>query len=251
MAQTIAIANQKGGTGKSTTAFNLGGALVEQGHRVLLVDLDNQQSLARSIHVDPPRPGLGEALIGDADSRDVLIEGEGEGYGFLGGAHMAAAERALQNEPGAELALRQALKPIARRYNFVIIDTPPSLSTLTVAGLVAADAVLVPLQPEYLALVQLGEFSELVAKVRTSGLNKRLSIRWLLPTMFDSRVLHHSEALEAAREKAKEIGAKVLQPIPRSIRLAECPVAGKPITEYQPRSRAAEAYRALSKEVAR
>ena len=250
MARTIVIANQKGGTGKTTTAFNLAGALAErQLFRVLLVDLDNQQSLAHSLHVEPPRPGLGEALIGDVDSRDVLIEVDG--YGFLGGAHMAAAERALQNEPGAELTLKACLKPVARRFDFILIDTPPSLSTLTVAGLVAADAVLVPLQPEYLALMQFGEFAELMRKVRANGLNRRLRLQWLLPTMFDARVLHHGEVLDAAKKKAREVGAKVLDPIPRSIRLAECPVAGKPITEYQPSSRAAEAYRALGKEVSK
>lgn len=247
MTRTIAIANHKGGVGKTTTAVNLGGALVEQGRSVLLVDVDPQQGLARSLHVAPESPGLAEVLTGDAALSDVLVAAGG--FRLLSGLNLAAAERGLQNEPGAELTLRQALKPIARRFDYIIIDTPPSLSTLTVAALVACDAVAVPLLVEYMALTQLAEVAELVTKVRRVGLNKRLSIRWIVPTMYDRRLLHHGEVLALAKKEAATIGAKLAKPIPRTVRLAECAVSGKPITELDPRSTAAGAYRALGQEV--
>jgi len=247
MARTVAIVNHKGGVGKTTTTFCLGGALIELGHSVLLVDADPQQGLARSLHVTPGSPGLAEALTEEVALSDVVADAGG--FELACGLNLAATERALQNEPGAELALRQALKPIARRFDFVLIDCPPALSTLTVAALVAADAVLVPLLVEYLAIAQLSEVAELVTKVRRVGLNPLLSIRWLLPTMFDSRLLHHGEVLALAGKEAARIGAKLAAPIPRTVRLAECSVSGKPITALDPRSKAAEAYRALGQEV--
>lgn len=248
MARTVAVVNHKGGVGKTTTAFCLGGALIEQGCSVLLVDTDPQQGLARSLRVAPESPGLAEALAGDVALPDVLADAGG--FVLASGLNLAAKERSLQNEPGAELTLRQALKPIARRFDFVLIDCPPSLSTLTVAALVACDVALVPILTEYLALAQLTEISELVAKVRRVGFNKRLSIRWLLPTMFDKRLLHHGEVLALAGKVATRIGAKLCAPIPRTVRLAECSVSARPITVLDPRSKAAEAYRALGQEVA-
>ena len=173
------------------------------------------------------------------------------GFALASGLNLAATERSLQDEPGAELALRQALKPIARRFDFVLIDCPPALSTLTVAALFACDVALVPILTDNLALAPLTEISELVAKVRRVGLNKRLSIQWLLRTMFDARLLHHGEVLAVAKKQATSIGAKLCAAIPRTVRLAECSVSSKPITVLDPRSTAAEAYRALGQEVDR
>jgi len=241
----IAVAFHKGGCAKTTTAYNLGAVLASRGRRVLLVDVDDQQSLARSLHALSPSPGIGEVMLGKAKLGDVLQEVNG--IDFAGGAGMATIERGLRDEPGAELALRRALR--RTDYDYILIDTPPSLSTLTVAAIAAADAVLVPVVPELLGIAQLPRFLDTVSKIRDSGLNRSVAVRWMVPTMVDSRVLHHKEATALIAKEASAIGAQVCAPIPRSIRLAETPVSGKPIIEYDPTSKAAEAYRKLGKEL--
>jgi len=243
----IAVAFHKGGVGKTSTAFNLGAVLASKGRRVLLVDVDDQQSLARSLNVASPSPGLGEVMLGEAKLGDVTQEVNG--LDFVGGTGMAAIERGLRDEPGAELSLRRALKRAS--YDHILIDTPPSLSTLTVAAIVASDAVLVPVVPELLGITQLSRFLDTVSKIRDSGLNRSVSVRWMLPTMMDTRVLHHAEALDYISKVAKDVGARVLEAIPRTIRIAETPLLGKSIIEYDENSKAARAYKKLAVEVER
>jgi chromosome partitioning protein len=164
MARIIAIANQKGGVGKTTTAGNLGVSLATSGRRVLLLDLDHQQSLAASFHVALPDPGLAEVLTGNADIKDVIVEVE-RGIYLVGGADLALAERRLAEEPGAELVLRQALASLAKKFDFVLLDCAPSLGLLTVSALTAAGEVLIPAQPEYLVLRQTAEILATIDKV--------------------------------------------------------------------------------------
>lgn len=248
MARTIAIANQKGGVGKTTVAFNLGHVLAARDRRVLLVDLDPQQSLAHYLHISPPSPGLAEVLAGEASASDIVLDVGG--IHFMGGTGLALAERRLQ-DPGAggETALRRALRSMSRRYDVVLIDSPPSLGVLAVAGLVAGDVVLVPMLVEFLALAQLGAFIERVRLVREAELNPKLKISWLVPNAYDERLLHHREVIEVMRQEAENIGAKLTAPIAKSIRVVESAVAGKPVTEYDSDSKAAEAFRALGQEV--
>ena len=245
MARIIAIANQKGGVGKTTTAGNLGVSLAASGRRVLLLDLDHQQSLAASFHV--ALPDSAEVLTGDADIKDVIVEVE-RGIYLVGGADLALAERRLAEEPGAELVLRQALASLAKKFDFVLLDCAPSLGLLTVSALTAAGEVLIPAQPEYLVLRQAAEILETIDKVR-ARLNTRLKVLGFLPVMYDGRNGSHRDGIAILSGIAEEHGTRLFDAIPRTVRASEAPIIGKALVQYDPKNRAAQAYQKLAEDI--
>jgi len=248
MAGIIALANQKGGVGKTTTTLNLGTALAQQGRRVLLVDIDPQASLTDSVGIDTVnlRRSTYEVLRGELSLFDIL-----QPIGMLTIApatiDLAAAELQLASEIGRERLLINALVRVSSDYDDILIDCPPSLGLLTVNALTSATWVLVPTEGHYLALRGLTQLMESLQKVQERT-NPALELLGILPTRFDGRTTHETEVLEALHER---FPGRVFEPIPRSIRFAEAPVASKAILEYDPSHPGAEAYRALAEEVLR
>jgi chromosome partitioning protein len=247
----IAIANQKGGVGKTTTSVNLGAGLAEQGYRVLVVDLDPQGNASTGLGINNRNL---DTSIYDVIMNDVPVEDCVEPTSlrnlFVCPAtiDLAGAEIELVPAFSRELKLRRALHEVRDEYDFTIIDCPPSLGLLTVNGLAAADDVIVPIQCEYYALEGLGQLLKNVALVRTN-LNPTLEVRGIVLTMYDART-KLSEAV--ARDVRQHFGAKVYRNIvPRTVRLSEAPSFGQPITVFDPSSRGAIAYRELAKEVSR
>ena len=249
-ATILALANQKGGVGKTTTAISLGAALTELGERVLLVDMDPQGSLGVGLGLEPHGQ---DATIYDllmnsgATLDDVLVETNVPGLHLLpANIDLAAAELLLVQEVAREQALQRVLDRLRYRYDRIIIDCPPSLGLLTVNGLTAADGVLVPLECEYFALRGMSLLMQTLERVR-ERLNPELKLEGIVATMFDARTLHAREVLERVREA---FGDAVFETtVTKTIRFAEAPVAGEPILSYATRSRGADAYRELAKEV--
>lgn len=249
MGFVLTIVNQKGGVGKSTTAVNLGACLAERSHRILLVDMDPQANATSGLGVRKR-----EVL---ASMYDVLIRGEPmEGIILRtpvvnldlapASIHLAGAEVELVNATERESRLRAALAPVRERYDLLLVDCPPSLGLLTVNALVAADEAIIPIQCEYYALEGLSQLVDSIALVRRH-LNPSLRIGGVLLTMFDARTNLSQQVVDEVRRYFKE---KVFGTvIPRSVRLAEAPSYGQPITLYDPSCRGAEAYRNLAKEV--
>jgi chromosome partitioning protein len=248
-ARVIAIANQKGGVGKTTTAVNLGAGIAELGIRVLVVDLDPQGNATTGLGVNARDL---EVSVYDALMRDVPIEDCIEPSSvrnlFVCAAtiDLAGAEIELVPALSRELKLRRALEPVLEDFGVVLIDCPPSLGLLTVNGLAAADEVLVPIQCEYYALEGLGQLLRNVQLVR-ANLNPKLELGAVVLTMFDART---KLAEQVASEVRTHFGDKVCRNvIPRSVRLSEAPSFGQPITVFDGSSRGAIAYRELAKEV--
>ena len=244
--QVIALANQKGGVAKTTTTLNLGVALVERGKRVLCVDLDPQSNLTMSQGIDPDELDrtMFDVLVHKTPLEDVIQHREVDLA--ASSIDLAGAELALSSMIGRERALQKALLPVRGLYDFVLIDTPPSLGLLTINALTSADGVIVPVQCEYLSLRGLIQLENTLTMIR-ENLNPDVRIRGILPTMFDGRTLHSREAVEILQENFGDLVFETK--IRKTIRYAEAPVKGTSVLKYDSKGKAARAYRELAGEV--
>jgi chromosome partitioning protein len=243
------LVNQKGGVGKTTTAINVGAYLAKFGQKVLIVDIDPQANATSSLGADKQsvKGGVYESLLG-APATNLILHNNALNISLLPSSPaLAGAEVELVEEEKREFRLRAALEPLQERYDYILIDCPPSLGLLTVNGLVAGkDGVIIPVQCEYLALEGLGQLMQTIQRVQT-GLFPELKIRGLALTMFDGRT--HLSA-DVVNEVRKHFPEQVFQTIvPRSIRLAEAPSYGLPISSYAPDSVGAKAYSILAQEI--
>ena len=250
MARIYTMVNQKGGVGKTTTAINLGAYLAKLGQRVLIVDLDPQANATSCLGVDKHtiKTGTYEAMLGISLAMAGLLANPALGLTLLPSSPaLAGAEIELVSQPGRDTRLRQALEPLADRFDYILIDCPPSLSLLTVNGLVAArDGVIIPVQCEYLALEGVGQLMLTLQRIRQS-MYQGLKVRGVVMTMFESRAHLSSDVVGEIRKHFPNQVFDVI--VPRSIRLAEAPSYGLPISAYAPSSTGAQAYLALAKEL--
>lgn len=245
-ATIITFANQKGGVAKTTTALNLACAFAESGHRVLCVDLDPQGNLTMSQGIDPEDlpVSIFDVLVDGLDIKEAIYKREIDIA--VGSIDLAGAEIALSSKIGRERALAKAIAPIRDEYDFICIDTPPSLGLLTINALTASDKVIVPVQCEYLSMRGLAQLQNTVRMIK-EDLNPSLEIEGILPTLVDTRTLHAKEALELLEE---HFGDRVFASrIRKTVRFAEAPVRGMSVLKYDPTGTAAGAYRALAEEV--
>ena len=245
-AKVIAFANQKGGVAKTTTTLNLAAAFAEEGHRVLCIDMDPQGNLTMSQGIDPDtlEVSMFDVLVHDVSIREVIRRREVDVA--CSSIDLAGAEIAMSMKIGRERSLDKALREIADDYDFICIDTPPSLGLLTINALTAADKVIVPVQCEYLSMRGLIQLQNTLSMIR-ENLNPDVDIAGILPTMVDSRTLHAKEAIEILEENFGDrvFGARIR----KTIRFAEAPVKGMSVLKYDPTGTAADAYRQLAKEV--
>ena len=244
--QVIALANQKGGVAKTTTTLNLGVAFAERGLKVLCIDLDPQGNLTMSQGLNPDliERSMFDVLVHRLPMEQVIEHREIDLA--VSSIDLAGAELALSSQIGRERALQKALDPVLSRYDYILIDTPPSLGLLTINAFVAATGVIVPAQTEYLSLRGLVQLENTLQMVR-ENLNPDVSIIGIVPTMYDKRITHSREADEILREN---FGALVYNTrIRKTVRFAEAPVKGLSVLAYEPTGEAAEMYRDLAKEV--
>jgi chromosome partitioning protein len=244
--RVIAFANQKGGVAKTTTTLNLGVAFKEKGHRVLVVDLDPQGNLTMSQGMNPDEieRSMFDVLVHKLPIEEIIEEREVDIA--VSSIDLAGAELALSSMIGRERALEKALVSIRDRYDFILVDTPPSLGLLTINAFVAADGVIVPVQCEYLSLRGLVQLENTLTMIR-ENLNPRVEIQGILPTMFDKRLLHSKEAIEILTENFGELVYHTK--IRKTVRYAEAPVKGQSVLSYDPTGEAAALYRDLAREV--
>ncbi|MGZ4358169.1 MAG: ParA family protein [Gaiellaceae bacterium] len=246
MGRVIAFANQKGGVAKTTSTLNLAVAFKEQGHSVLAIDLDPQGNLTMSQGLNPDaiERSMYDVLVHRLPITEIIHPGEIDLA--VSSIDLAGAELALSSMIGRERALEKALLPVREEYDFIMIDTPPSLGLLTINAFVAADGVIVPVQCEYLSLRGLVQLENTLAMVR-ENLNPHVEIQGILPTMFDRRTLHSREAVEILQENFGELVFETK--IRKTVRYAEAPVKGLSVLKYDPNGEAAQLYRDLAKEV--
>ena len=251
MSRVIAVANQKGGVGKTTTAVNLSASLAATSQRVLLIDLDPQGNATMGVGVDKNALEVScrDLLLERATFTDVKVFLPELGFSMIpANGDMTEAEIRLREMPVGDFALKSALAEVQADYDYILLDCPPALSKLTVNALVAADGVLIPMQCEYYALEGLSALLDTVSKVRRV-INPKLEIEGLLRTMFDPRNnLSNDVSDQLARHFADRLYRTI---IPRNVRLAEAPSHGQPVTSYDPTSSGAKAYRALAGEMLR
>ena len=248
MTRVLAIANQKGGVGKTTTAVNLGGALAEQGLRVLCIDLDPQGHLTINMgcrYPDELEVTVYDLLVNPQVSvADVRLQSEKIGVDFLpSNIELSGAELQLVTEFGRERILTEKLEPYESEYDFVVIDCPPSLGLLSINALVAATEVIIPLQCEYFGMKGMQQLQRTIDRVRQK-LNPKLRIAGILPTIYKSRTLHSQEVLDLVKEHYE--GQVFDVRVDSSIRFAECPLEGMSILQYADASSGAKSYRALA-----
>ena len=245
-AQVIAFTNQKGGVAKTTTTLNLAAAFVESGHRCLCIDLDPQGNLTMSQGIDPDslEVSMYDVLVYDTSIREVIRKREVDVA--CASIDLAGAEIAMSTKIGRERSLEKAIRPIKEDYDFICIDTPPSLGLLTINALTAADKVIVPVQCEYLSMRGLVQLQNTLSMIR-ENLNPNIEIEGILPTLVDNRTVHAKEAIEILEEN---FGDRVFASrINKTVRFAEAPVKGMSVLKYDPDGKAAFAYRQLAKEV--
>jgi len=246
VAHVIAFANQKGGVAKTTSTINVGAALREMGWRVLGVDMDPQANLTMCLGFDPEAlpASMYDVLLGQTPVNEVILPGEIDVA--AASIDLAGAELALSSIIGRERALQRGLQPVFEDYDYILVDTPPSLGLLTINALTAAESVIVPVQCEYLSLRGLAQLERTLEMIR-ENLNPEVRIRGILPTMFDARTVHGQEAVNVLKE---HFGKLVFQTaIRKTIRFAEAPVQGRSILKYDGKGPGAEAYRAVAREV--
>jgi chromosome partitioning protein len=245
-AEVIAFANQKGGVAKTTTTLNLAVAFAESGHRVLCIDLDPQGNLTMSQGIDPDKveKSLYDVLVHDMPISEIIQHREIDIA--VSSIDLAGAEIAMSTKIGRERSLEKALKEVAGDYDFVCIDTPPSLGLLTINALTAASKVIVPVQCEYLSMRGLVQLQNTLKMIQ-ENLNPDVHIEGILPTMLDSRTVHAKEAVEILEENFGDLVFK--SRIKKAIKFAEAPVKGASVLKYDPQGNAAGYYRDLAKEV--
>jgi len=249
LSRVFAIANQKGGVGKTTTAINLAASLAANDFRILVIDSDPQGNATSGLGIakDPNRPSLYHVLLGDTPVQEAIVATELDGL-FLVSAdkNLVGSNLELIDIPNREFRLRERIAEIREDYRYIIIDCPPALDLLTLNALIAADSVLVPIQCEFFALEGVSELMDTIERIRES-FQHPLAIEGILLTMFDERT---NLTRQVAADLKDFFGDRVFTTvIPRSIRLAEAPSFGKPILTYDPRSKGAESYIKLAKEI--
>jgi chromosome partitioning protein len=246
MAEVIAFANQKGGVAKTTTTLNLAVAFAESGYRVLCVDLDPQGNLTMSQGIDPDKveKSLYDVLVNDMPISEIIVKREIDIA--VASIDLAGAEIAMSTKIGRERSLEKALKEVGGDYDFVCIDTPPSLGLLTINALTAANKVIVPVQCEYLSMRGLVQLQNTLRMIQ-ENLNPDVRIEGILPTMLDSRTIHAKEAVEILEENFGDLVFR--SRIKKAIKFAEAPVKGSSVLKYDSGSSAANYYRELAKEV--
>jgi len=249
MGRIISIASQKGGVGKTTTAINLGACLAQESRRVLLVDIDPQGNASSGLGVNgnDARLSTYEVLIGDAETREAIASTALANLDLLpAGQRLSGAEVELVGMMARETRLKNALVEVRDAYDYVLVDSPPSLGLLTINSLTASDSVLIPLQCEYLALEGLTQLISAIRLVQ-DHLNPSLRIEGVLLTMFDARLNLSQQVADEARKFFSDRVYRTV--IPRNVKLSEAPSFGKPIVLYDPHSTGAESYRELAREV--
>jgi chromosome partitioning protein len=249
LSRVFAITNQKGGVGKTTTAINLAAALAANDFRVLVIDSDPQGNATTGLGVtkDTSRPSLYQVLLADVAAKDAIVETDFEGLHLISAdKNLVGANLELVDLPDREFRLRERIAAVRDEYHFVLIDCPPALDLLTLNALIAADSVLVPIQCEFFALEGISELMDTIERIR-QGFQHPLAVEGILLTLFDDR---NNLTRQVAADLTEFFGELVFKTvIPRSIRLAEAPSFGKPILAYDPRSRGAESYIKLAKEI--